>query len=83
AHLGEQGAEKWLEGVKANLARKPAGGDREAVRDVASGQCDIAIGNTYYMIAMLKSPEQKAWADAVRIVFPGNEGTGTHMNISG
>jgi iron(III) transport system substrate-binding protein len=83
AHLGEAKAEVWLNGVKANLARKPAGGDREAVRDVAAGQCDIAIGNTYYMAAMLANPEQKAWADAVRIIFPDNEGRGTHVNISG
>lgn len=83
ANDGEEKTEAWLRGVKANLARKPAGGDREAVRDVASGQCDIAIGNTYYMAAMLGNPQQKAWADAVRIVFPNNEGRGTHMNISG
>jgi len=83
AHLGDEKAEIWLNGLKANLARKPAGGDREAVRDVAAGQCDIAIGNTYYMAAMQANPEQKAWADAVRIVFPGNETRGTHVNISG
>ncbi len=83
AHLGDEKAEAWLNGVKSNLARKPAGGDREAVRDVAAGQCDIAIGNTYYMAAMLNNPEQKAWADAVRIVFPNNEDRGTHINISG
>ena len=83
ARLGDEKAEAWLNGVKANLARKPAGGDREAVRDVAAGQCDIAIGNTYYMAAMLNNPEQKAWADGVRIVFPNNEDRGTHINISG
>ena len=83
AHLGDEKAEAWLNGVKSNLARKPAGGDREAVRDVAAGQCDIAIGNTYYMAAMLNNPEQKAWADGVRIVFPNNEDRGTHINISG
>jgi iron(III) transport system substrate-binding protein len=83
AHLGEAKAETWLNGVKANLARKPAGGDREAVRDVAAGQCDLAIGNTYYMAAMLANPEQKPWADAVRLVFPNNDDRGTHVNISG
>jgi iron(III) transport system substrate-binding protein len=83
ARLGEEKAEVWLTGLKANLARKPAGGDREAVRDVAAGLCDIAIGNTYYMAAMLGNPEQKAWADAVRIVFPNTGDRGTHVNISG
>lgn len=83
ANLGEEKAEKWLAGVKANLARKPAGGDREQVRDVQAGLCDLAIGNTYYMIAMQKSEEQKAWADAVKILFPNNDDRGTHVNITG
>jgi len=83
AHLGPVKAETWLKGVRDNLARKPSGGDREAVRDVASGQCDIGIGNTYYMAAIANEPEHKAWADAVRIIFPDTETWGTHMNISG
>lgn len=83
AHHGPEKAEEWLRGLKANLARKPAGGDREAVRDVQAGLCDLAIGNTYYMAAMLKNPEQKAWAEAVRIVFPNANDRGTHVNVSG
>jgi iron(III) transport system substrate-binding protein len=82
-HLGEQKAEAWLTGLRDNLARKPAGGDREAVRDVAAGLCDLAVGNTYYMAAMLNNPEQKAWADAVKIIFPNANDRGTHVNISG
>ncbi len=74
AHLGEEKAEAWLKGVQANLARKPAGGDREQVRDVKAGLCDLAIGNTYYMVAMQKSPDQKVWADAVKILFPNAGG---------
>ena len=83
ANLGEEKAETWLAGFKANLARKPAGGDREQVRDVAAGLCDLAVGNTYYMVAMLKSPEQKPWTDAVKMLFPNADGRGTHVNISG
>jgi len=83
AHHGEEETEKWLQGLKANLARKPAGGDRETVRDVQAGLCDIAVGNTYYMRAMLKNPDQKAWADAVRIIFPNAADRGTHVNVSG
>jgi iron(III) transport system substrate-binding protein len=83
ANTGEAATETWLKGVKANLGRKPAGGDREAVRDVHSGLCDIAIANTYYMAAMLKNPEQKAWADSVKILFPDAGGKGSHVNISG
>jgi iron(III) transport system substrate-binding protein len=83
AHKGEAATETWLKGVKENLARKPAGGDREQVRDVQAGLCDIAIGNTYYMAAMLKDPKQKEWADSVRIIFPDAATTGTHVNVSG
>lgn len=83
AHLGEEKAEAWLTAVKNNLARKPAGGDREQVRDVQAGLCDLAIGNTYYMVAMQKNPEQKPWADAVHMLFPNAADRGTHINVSG
>lgn len=83
AHLGEDGAKNWLEGLKANLARKPSGNDRAQVKAIAAGECDISVGNTYYMKKMLDDPEQKAWADAVRIVFPKFENGGTHVNLSG
>jgi len=83
AHHGEAETEKWLTGLRDNLARRPAGGDREGVRDVQAGLCDLSVGNTYYMAAMLKNPEQKAWADAVRIIFPNAADRGTHVNISG
>ncbi|WP_424990179.1 Fe(3+) ABC transporter substrate-binding protein [Fluviibacterium sp. S390] len=83
AHHGEDGATEWLEGVKSNLARKPQGNDRAQVKAIWAGECDIAIGNTYYMGLMLKDDEQKAWADSVRIVFPTFEDGGTHVNVSG
>lgn len=73
----------WLEGVKANLARKPNGGDRDQVKAIWAGECDIAIGNTYYYGQMINDPEQVEWANAVRLDFPVFEGAGTHMNISG
>ena len=83
AHDGEAAAKTWAEGVKANLARKPAGGDRDQVKAIWAGECDIALGNTYYMGEMLADPEQAEWANAVRIVFPTFADGGTHMNISG
>ncbi len=83
AHHGEAETRIWLEALKANLARKPEGGDRDQVKAIWAGQCDISLGNTYYMGEMLADPEQKQWADTVRIVFPAFEGGGTHMNISG
>jgi iron(III) transport system substrate-binding protein len=86
AHKGEEYAEKWLKGVRDNLAHKPAGGDREQARDIASGKCDIALGNTYYMGLMAtneKNPEQKQWAAAIRPIFPNAKDRGSHVNISG
>nr|WP_239025250.1 Fe(3+) ABC transporter substrate-binding protein [Rhodoligotrophos defluvii] len=86
AHHGEEKTKTWLEGVKANLARKPSGGDRDQVKGIFAGECDIALGNTYYMAKMLtndKEPEQKQWAEASRIIFPTFENGGTHVNISG
>ena len=83
---GEAWTEQWLKGVKANLARKPAGDDRMQVKGVYAGECDIAIGNTYYMGAMLqdeKEPEQKEWANSVNMLFPNTNDRGTHVNISG
>ncbi|WP_374646720.1 Fe(3+) ABC transporter substrate-binding protein [Tabrizicola sp.] len=82
-HHGEEEATKWAEGLKANLARKPEGGDRDQVKAIAAGECDIAIGNTYYIGQMLADPEQAPAAEAVTIVFPTFENGGTHLNISG
>nr|WP_050759267.1 Fe(3+) ABC transporter substrate-binding protein [Pseudooceanicola batsensis] len=82
-HHGEEATREWLEGVKSNLARKPQGNDRAQVKAIWSGECDISIGNTYYMGKMLEDPEQQAWADSVRIVFPTFENGGAHVNISG
>jgi iron(III) transport system substrate-binding protein len=86
AHKGEAATEAWLKGVKANLAHKPAGGDREQARDIFSGKCDLALGNTYYMALMLKNeknPEQQQWAGAIKILFPNADDRGSHVNISG
>ncbi|WP_421865309.1 Fe(3+) ABC transporter substrate-binding protein [Motiliproteus sp.] len=86
AHHGEAEAEKWLAGLKDNLARKPQGNDRAQVKAVYEGVCDLAIGNTYYFGKMLhnkKNPEQVDWANSVNLVFPNQEDRGAHMNITG
>jgi iron(III) transport system substrate-binding protein len=84
AHYGEAKAEQWLRGLKANLAQKPSGGDREVARDIAAGKCDIGIGNTYYWALMHdKETDKKAWADATRVILPTFKDGGTHVNLSG
>ncbi|WP_341760653.1 Fe(3+) ABC transporter substrate-binding protein [Candidatus Endowatersipora endosymbiont of Watersipora subatra] len=86
AHFGETKTTKWLKGVKNNLARKPTGNDRSQVKAIYSGECDIALGNTYYMGKMqtnTKEPEQKKWASSVKLLFPNAKDRGTHVNLSG
>jgi iron(III) transport system substrate-binding protein len=82
-HHGAEATETWLKGVKANLARKPQGNDRGQVKAIWAGECDISLGNTYYMGAMLSDAEQTEWANSVKIVFPVFENGGAHVNISG
>lgn len=86
AKHGEAKTEQWLRGVKANLARKATGGDRDVARDIMGGICDIGIANSYYVGVMRSGsggPEQKKWGDAIDVVLPTFEGGGTHVNISG
>jgi iron(III) transport system substrate-binding protein len=86
AHEGEEKAEEWLKGVRDNLARKPTGNDRAQAQAIFSGECDIALGNTYYVGLMQtndKEPEQKEWANSIKVLFPDNETRGAHVNISG
>ncbi|MGD9922895.1 MAG: Fe(3+) ABC transporter substrate-binding protein, partial [Pseudorhodoplanes sp.] len=83
AKHGEAKAEEWLKGLKANLAQKPSGGDRDQARDVAAGKCDLGIGNTYYWALMTKDPKQKGWTEATKVILPTFAGGGTHVNLSG
>ncbi len=86
AHHGAEFTEKWLTGVKNNLVRKPDGNDRSQAKSIMSGECDIALGNTYYVGLMLtndKDPEEKEWAAAIKVLFPNAADRGTHVNISG
>ncbi|MBP1842207.1 iron(III) transport system substrate-binding protein [Rhizobium petrolearium] len=83
---GEDYTEKWLTDLKNNLAHKPSGGDRDQAKAILAGECDIALGNTYYVGLMQtneKEPEQKDWAAAIKILFPNAADRGTHVNISG
>ncbi|MEX0970237.1 MAG: Fe(3+) ABC transporter substrate-binding protein [Paracoccaceae bacterium] len=83
AHHGEAETLTWLEALKANLARSPQGNDRGQVKSIWAGECDISLGNTYYMGKMLEDPEQAEWANSVHIVFPIFADSGVHVNLSG
>jgi iron(III) transport system substrate-binding protein len=82
---GEASAKAWAEGVKNNLAREPEGGDTDQLKGVASGACPFAISNTYYWGRALRKNEDWAVAakDNIGVVFPDQDGRGTHVNISG
>ncbi len=83
--IDEHGAEytkTWLEGLKANLARKPQGGDRDQVKAIKDGVCDYALGNSYYYGVMLTDDKQREWAESAYINFPNQNDRGTHVNIS-
>ena len=82
-HHGEAETLDWLKAVKSNLARKPQGNDRAQVKAIWAGECDISLGNTYYMGKMLSDPEQQDWANSVSVEFPTFADGGTHVNVSG
>ncbi len=84
AEKGEEWTEEWAEGLVENMARKPQGGDRDQVSAVAAGECDIAVANTYYYGAMQNgSDSEREAANAVRLVWPNQDGRGAHVNVSG
>lgn len=86
AHHGEEKAEEWMKGLKENLVTKPNGNDRSQAQSIYAGECDLGLGNTYYVGLMMDNdsePEQKEWANAIKVLFPNSEDRGTHVNISG
>jgi iron(III) transport system substrate-binding protein len=84
-HRGIEATEEWARGVVANFARKPQGGDRDQIRAVAAGECDVALANTYYLAGLATSSrdDDRAAAAKVAIFWPDQEGRGAHVNISG
>ena len=85
AARGMEDAQAWIQGVKDNLARRPQGNDRAQVKAIAQGECDVAVGNSYYFGKMLtntKKPQERQSAEAVNIIFPNQNDRGTHVNVS-
>jgi iron(III) transport system substrate-binding protein len=84
-NLGEASAEQWARGVVANFARSPRGGDTDQIRAVASGECGVALTNSYYLARLMRStkPEDREVVSRIGIVMPDQTGAGTHMNVSG
>lgn len=84
AHDGEEAATNWATGVKENMAREPQGGDTDQLRGVVSGECDIAVGNSYYFARAMRKDVDGLSSDIENIgwVFPDQDGNGAHVNIS-
>lgn len=84
-HLGPQKTEAWLKGLVDNMARSPKGGDTDQIKAVASGECGVAISNSYYLARLMRSgnPADRAVAEKVGVAFPNQSSWGTHLNIAG
>ncbi|NDF45581.1 MAG: extracellular solute-binding protein [Betaproteobacteria bacterium] len=84
-HLGPAQAEVWLKGLVNNMAREPKGGDTDQIKAVASGECGVAVTNTYYLARLMRStnPADKAVTERVGVVFPNQQTWGTHVNVAG
>ncbi len=84
-HLGPQKTEQWLKGLVENMARNPAGGDTDQIKGVASGECGVAVTNTYYLARLMRSTQaaDKAVVEKIGVMFPNQASWGTHLNIAG
>jgi iron(III) transport system substrate-binding protein len=82
---GEQAAEEWAKGVVANFARPPRGGDTDQIMGVASGECGVAVANTYYYARLLRStkPQDKEAMNKIGFIWPNQKTSGTHINVAG
>ena len=84
-HIGPVATETLLKGMVSNMARAPKGGDTDQIKAVASGECQIALTNTYYLARLMRSdkPEDRAIMESIAVVFPNQDSWGTHVNIAG
>ncbi len=85
SHDGEAKAQAWAKAVRENFAREPKGGDTDQIKAVAAGECDVAISNHYYYVRLMNSDKaaDKEVVAKTGVVFPDQDGRGTHVNISG
>jgi iron(III) transport system substrate-binding protein len=84
-HMGPAATEAWLKGMVDNMARSPKGGDTDQIKAVASGECGVAVTNTYYLARLMRStnPADIALIERVGVVFPNQQSWGTHVNVAG
>lgn len=82
---GEKATEAWAGGMVANMARSPKGGDTDQIRAVASGECGVALTNSYYLARLIRSPkpEDITVVSKIGFIWPNQNTGGVHVNISG
>lgn len=83
---GEEAAKQWAQGVVANMAREPQGGDTDQLRALAAGEGKIAVANTYYygrLVAGDDDMRDERVIEKVGVIFPEGPDGGTHINIRG
>jgi iron(III) transport system substrate-binding protein len=82
---GEDETLEWAKGLVVNFARSPKGGDRDQIKALVAGECKLAVANTYYLGGMLTSADEETRqiAQQVGVIWPDQDGMGTHINISG
>ncbi len=84
-HLGPEKTQAWLQGLVNNMARAPKGGDTDQIKAVASGECQVALTNSYYLARLMRSdkPDDRQVTERIGVIMPNQATTGTHMNIAG
>ena len=84
-HMRPQATETWLQGMVDNMARSPKGGDTDQIKGVASGECAVAVTNSYYLARLMRSNNaaDRAVVERIGVVFPNQHSWGTHLNIAG
>ena len=82
---GENATEEWARGMVGNMARPPRGGDTDQIKAVASGECGVALTNSYYLVRLLRStkPEDQELVSKFGYIWPNQKTSGTHLNIAG
>ena len=82
---GEAATEEWAKDMVANMARPPRGGDTDQIKAVASGECGVALTNSYYLVRLLRStkPEDQTVVSKIGFIWPNQKTSGAHINIAG
>ena len=82
---GEVATEAWAKGMVANMARAPKGGDTDQIKGVASGECGVALTNSYYLARLMRSdkPADQQVISKIGLIWPNQASSGAHMNVAG